>query len=182
MSRRRRTARVAAPARALTGALGVALALVGVLAARGSAGGPLLGALLWLLAAVVLHDAVVAPALVASGRVLEVLCAGSAAAFRVSVAALSVVAVMTLVVVPGLAVRAEGPRNPTVHPNDYAAVLAVAWTAAAVVVLLACAAGRLTRRRSAGGRGARSSCAPRSGRSRGARGAAAGEGPGPSTS
>lgn len=177
MSRRRPPA-----ARLLAVAAGLALVGVGVLAARGLPGGPLLGALLWLLAAVVLHDAVVAPVLVVAGAVLGRLCARSARAVGVATAALSVAAVTTLVAVPGLVVRAEGPRNPSVHPTDYATVLAVVWGAAVAVVLLAGAVARVTRRGSAGGRGARSSSGPRSGRSRAERGAAAGEGPGPSTS
>ncbi|WP_180357798.1 hypothetical protein [Streptomyces sp. NP160] len=169
-------------ARLAAGVLGVLLVLVGVVAGRVLDRGPLVGALLWLLAAVVLHDVLLAPAVAVVGRGLLRLVGGSRQAHRVAVAAAAVAGTTALVAVPGLVARAQGPRNPSVHPTDYAQVLAVVWAVAAAVVLVAAAAGRVSRRRAPSARGRRSSSAPRTARSPSARGGAAGEGPGPSTS
>lgn len=136
--------------RALAAVAGGALVVVGgVLVVRG-APGALGGLALWLAAAVVLHDGVLAPATRLGGALLSRLVGPRGAARAAAVSAVVVAGVLTLVSVPNLAVRALGARNPSIHSTDYGVVLAAAWAAAALVVLGAA----VSRRRGRARRGA----------------------------
>lgn len=95
------------------------------------------GLLLWLAASAVLHDAVLAPVVVAVSLLVR------RRGRRVPLGALVIAqvgvvvgVVLTLVVVPEIHAQRLGPRNDTVLPLDYGLHLAVAW----VVVVVATAA------------------------------------------
>lgn len=78
----------------------------------------------WLLAAVVLHDAVLSPFVVGIGLVLRRL--GRTIrpwALVVAQAAVVLGSVLALVVVPEIWAKAHGQKNPTVLPFDYGARL-----------------------------------------------------------
>jgi hypothetical protein len=96
------------------------------------------GLLIWLIGAVLAHDAVIAP--VVAGVALVVGRAGR----RIRAAVLAIVqvgvvggVVLSLVVVPEIVAKAEGTGNATVLPFDYAARLGVAWLVVAVLTALA---------------------------------------------
>lgn len=111
--------------------------LVGVAVAALVAGVPFgqWGAILiWLVCAVLLHDAVFAPLVLVGSRLLHRIGA------RVSWAQIGVVQValviggaITLVAFPGIRSQSLGTRNPTVLVFPYALHLAVAWAAIGVV-------------------------------------------------
>jgi len=98
------------------------------------------GLLVWLIGAVLAHDAVIAP--VVAGVALLVGRTGR----RVRPAVIAIVqvgvvvgVVLTLIVVPEIVAKARGPKNDTVLPFDYGARLGVAWLVVAVLTALAVA-------------------------------------------
>lgn len=142
--------RAVARVRVLLGALGVAVAaygayvLVGVLPPAGY-----LGLAIWLLAAVVLHDAVLVPAVSVlravahrAGRSLPV------SAIRLAEAGFFLAGSITLLVVPEIYAQHLGSSNPTVLPGSYGRALLATWVVVAVVTGLAVAAVSLQARRS----------------------------------
>ena len=97
----------------------------------------------WVFAAIVVHDGLIAPVVVAFGVI------GRGTARRigpiapaVARAALVAAACCSLVLIPGLVVRAVGARNPTIHVVDYPLVLAGLWIAAVAVAGAAVLVGR----------------------------------------
>ena len=100
-----------------------------------------LAVVIWLAGAIVLHDAILAPASAAVGGGLRR--AGGRmprGAATLIGAGLAIGAVVTILVVPLLIAQARGPRNPTVLAGEYALALAVAWLAIAVLVAAGVAA------------------------------------------
>ena len=94
----------------------------------------------WLLAALVLHDGILAPAAFAGNRVLR------GAGARIPPAVLAVLqgavvvgVVLTLMVLPEIRAKQIGPRNPTVLPFDYGLRLGLLWIVLAVLTGLVCA-------------------------------------------
>lgn len=104
--------------------------------------------LLWLVAVVAVHDGIIAP------LVAFVALRGAATARRIGVAAATVArtalcaaAVCALIAVPGIVVRALGPRNPTIHVTDYVAVVAGLWCVAILIAGAAVVVGSARQRR-----------------------------------
>jgi hypothetical protein len=98
------------------------------------------GLLVWLIGAVLAHDAVIAP--VVAGVALLVGRTGR----RVRPAVIAIVqvgvvvgVVLSLIAVPEIVAKARGPKNDTVLPFDYGARLGVAWLVVAVLTALAVA-------------------------------------------
>lgn len=103
----------------------------------------------WLLAAVVLHDAVLSPFIVAVGLLLR------RTGRRLGVGVLVVVqtavvlgSVLALVVLPEIAAKHHGQKNPTVLPFDYTTRLLVVEGVLLAVVVVALVVGVVRARRS----------------------------------
>ncbi|TPW72821.1 hypothetical protein [Schumannella sp. 10F1B-5-1] len=108
------------------------------------------GLAVWLVVAVLLHDAVLAPLLVAAG--LGLLRARdrlriSARAAAVVQGAVVVAGVLTAVGIPGLLANQRGSANPTIATTPYLLSLAVIWTLAVVAIAVALVVPRLSARR-----------------------------------
>ncbi|MBF4580062.1 hypothetical protein [Frigoribacterium sp. VKM Ac-2530] len=106
------------------------------------------GLLVWLIGAVIAHDAIIAP--VVAGIALVVGRTGR----RITPAVLAIVqvgivlgVVLTLVVVPEIIAKARGPKNDTVLPFDYGVRLGVAWLVVVVLTALAVVAWTVLARR-----------------------------------
>jgi len=98
------------------------------------------GLLVWLIGSVIVHDAIIAPVVVAVG--LAVRRTGRrvpAAVIALVQSAVVVGVVLSMIVVPEIVARAKGPKNDTVLPFDYAARLGAMWVVIAVVTALAVA-------------------------------------------
>ncbi|GAA1835074.1 hypothetical protein [Agromyces salentinus] len=101
-----------------------------------------LGIATWVGAAIVLHDGVVAPVVVAVGL-------GAARADRrlgrgpvaVVQGAMLVGAILTAIALPALIASLRGNANPTILVGSYASSLAVAWALVAITVAVAAVAG-----------------------------------------
>ncbi len=105
------------------------------------------GILLWLAAAVVLHDGVFAPIVLIGTRLLRRVGARvSWGAIAVVQVALVVGGAITAIAIPGIRARQLGARNPSVLVFDYAAHLAVAWGVIAVLAAVVVLAISLRRR------------------------------------
>ncbi|MCU1569462.1 MAG: conserved rane protein [Naasia sp.] len=107
----------------------------------------LLGFVLWLIGAILVHDGILAPIVLGVGLLLRR--AGRRipwAILGMVQAALIVGAVLTLVVAPEIYAQSRSPGNPTVLVGDYAARLVGLWAVLGVLVTVA-AAGYLLRRR-----------------------------------
>jgi hypothetical protein len=135
MSAGMRTARIALVAVGVGGLVAGAALLVTTVRPSGIAG---LG--VWLLAALVLHDGILAPAAFAGNRLLR------GAGARIPPAVLAVLqgavvigVVLTLIVLPEVRAKQLGPRNPTVLPFDYALRLGLLWIVLAVLTTVVCA-------------------------------------------
>jgi hypothetical protein len=92
------------------------------------------GVALWIGAAIVLHDAVLAPLVFFCGILLR------RAGRRVTGTIVLVVqgaivagSIMTLIVVPAIVARSLTPNNPSILPLDYGRNLALFWVAVALV-------------------------------------------------
>jgi hypothetical protein len=106
------------------------------------------GLLVWLLAAVVLHDAVLSPFVLAVGAGLRR--AGRVLRTWVLVvvqAAVVLGSVLALVVVSEIVAKSQGTKNPTVLPFDYTARLLVVEGVLVAVVVVALVVGAVTARR-----------------------------------
>lgn len=102
----------------------------------------------WLLGAVVLHDAILSPFVLAVGMGLRR--AGRALRTWVLVvvqAAVVLGSVLALVVLPEIAAKAHGTKNDTVLPFDYTTRLLVVEGVLVVVVVIALVVGAVTARR-----------------------------------
>ena len=92
------------------------------------------GVALWIGAAIVLHDAVLAPLVFFSGILLRR--AGrrvTGTIVLVVQGAIVVGSIMTLVVVPAIVAQSLTPNNPSILPLDYGRNLALFWVAVALV-------------------------------------------------
>ncbi|MBT1546279.1 hypothetical protein [Curtobacterium aurantiacum] len=108
----------------------------------------------WLLAAVVLHDAVLSPFVVGAGLLLR----RAGGALRVWVLVVVQVAivlgsVLALVVLPEIVAKDDGPKNPTVLPFDYGTRLLLVEGALLVVVVVVLVVGVVLARRPAASSG-----------------------------
>jgi hypothetical protein len=95
---------------------------------------------IWLVAALVLHDGLLAPATFAADRLLR----GAGArippvVLAVLQGAVVVGVVLTLMVLPEIRAKQIGPRNPTVLPFDYGLRLGLLWIALAGLTAIVCA-------------------------------------------
>ncbi|TFD82645.1 hypothetical protein [Cryobacterium fucosi] len=118
------------------------------------------GVALWVGAAIVVHDAVIAPVLFFAGVLLRR--AGRRLAgtvIAVLQGAIVLGSIMTLIVVPAIVAQTQGraPQNPTVLPLDYGTNLAVFWV---VIAVLATAASAVLYARSRRAEGRRSAVGP----------------------
>lgn len=92
------------------------------------------GLLTWLIAAVILHDGILSPIVVAiSVGMRRVGRSIPPAVLAIVQAGIVVGCVFTLVVVPEIIRKAKVPKNDTVLPFDYGSRLALLWVAVAVV-------------------------------------------------
>ena len=107
-----------------------------------------LGLLLWLAAAIVLHDGILVPVITGLNRAFGGLGqrAPQLLVWVVRVALL-VGGIVTLIVVPTIFAQRAGNANPTVLPNDYGRNLALFWAALIVVTAIVCAVVYLRTRR-----------------------------------
>jgi hypothetical protein len=106
-----------------------------------------IGVAVFLLLAIVVHDAILSPVVFVAGLLLRK--AGRRlppVALVVVQAGVVMMAVMTLVVVPEIRARAIGNDNPTILIADYAPRLALMWVATAVVTAVVAALYARTRR------------------------------------
>lgn len=103
----------------------------------------------WLLGAVVLHDAVLSPVVVGAGLLLRRTGRSVRAWVLVVVQAAVVLgSVLALVVLPEIAAKAHGQKNPTVLPFDYGMRLVIVEGTLLVVVLAVLVVGaRMSRNR-----------------------------------
>jgi hypothetical protein len=93
------------------------------------------GVILWLAAAVALHDAVLVPGFALAGRVLRRTARQVPTSILiVAEAGFAVGALLTAVVVPELIAQVRGPKNPTVVPGDYLLRLGAVWLGIAAIV------------------------------------------------
>ena len=117
--------------------LGAVFLVTGAILLFGRPTGPrLLGIVVWLAAAIVLHDAILVPVLSLAGRVRDATGRRMGiprAATRIVDAAVVVGGVLTLAVVPEIWAKQLGPANPTVLPGDYGIRLVVVWVVLAVL-------------------------------------------------
>lgn len=102
----------------------------------------------WLLGAVVLHDAVLSPFVVAVGLLLRRAGRALRAWTLVVVQAVVVLgSVLALVVLPEIAAKAHGQKNPTVLPFDYTTRLLVVEGVLVLVVVAVLVVGAVRGRR-----------------------------------
>lgn len=101
----------------------------------------------WLLGAVVLHDAVLSPFVVGAGLLLR-RTGRSIRAWVLVVVQSAVVlgSVLALVVLPEIAAKAHGQKNPTILPFDYGVRLAIVEGVLLVVVIVVLVVGGLMSR------------------------------------
>jgi hypothetical protein len=122
-------------ARITLGACGLVIVLIGVTLLIGTLRFEQLAGLgIWLACAIVLHDAVLVPAVTVLSALLKR--AGRAfprSAVLVIEGAFAVGMLISLAVGPEIYAKALGPRNSTVLPADYAARLIAVWVVIVVV-------------------------------------------------
>lgn len=98
----------------------------------------LFGLVIWLAAAVVLHDAILSPLLFGLGWLLRL---GGGRLPLPAIAVVQVAAVVggvgSLLLLPAIRAKALGPRNPSVLPLDYVGNLAGMWVVLAAVTVVA---------------------------------------------
>lgn len=105
----------------------------------------------WLLAAVVLHDAILSPFVVGAGLLLRRAGRSLRAWVLVVVqAAIVLGSVLALVVLPEIAAKDHGQKNPTVLPFDYGTRLLLVEGALLVVVVVVLVVGVVRSRRAGG--------------------------------
>jgi hypothetical protein len=125
---------VSRPPRAATAVVGLGLLALGAWMLAPSPPRVLAGLGLWLVAAALLHDAVVGPLARLAGAGLGALTRGSPLRRRVALSAVTTAGALTLVALPNVLARARGPRNSSIHTTDYLLVLLVVWLVAALVL------------------------------------------------
>jgi hypothetical protein len=111
----------------------------------------LIGVALWLIGAIVLHDAILSPLLVGVGLLMRR--AGHRVPWTVIAlvqGAIVIGCLFTLMFLPEIAVQQRGPKNATVVPLDYAQNLVIMWVVLAVIVVVGSIV--LVRRTRSGGR------------------------------
>ncbi|QWT25484.1 hypothetical protein KPL76_14395 [Subtercola sp. PAMC28395] len=111
----------------------------------------IVGVALWMLGAIILHDAVLSPLVLVAAVVFRragrkpatasaSLSARSRRTWRgvllIIQSAVIVGAILTLIVVPEIYAKTLGTANPTILPSDYGLRLAVMWVVIAVVTAL----------------------------------------------
>jgi hypothetical protein len=108
-----------------------------------------LGIALWFAGAIILHDAIIAPAVFVTGIVLRRLGRRLPGAILVILqVAIVLLAIITAIVVPEILKKNGGSANPTILPLDYLANLAALYlitgvaTLAAIVIYVVVAARR----------------------------------------
>jgi hypothetical protein len=99
----------------------------------------IVGVGIWILGAIVLHDAVLSPALLG----IDVLLRRAGRRVRIGVVVIIQVgivvgAIMSLLVLPEIYAKTLGTKNDTVLPLDYGPNLALFWLGTAVVTAIAC--------------------------------------------
>lgn len=99
----------------------------------------IVGVGIWILGAIVLHDAVLAPALLG----IDVLMRRAGRRVRPAVVVIVQVgvvvgAIMSLIVLPEIYAKVLGPKNDTVLPLDYGLNLALFWGVTALLTAVAC--------------------------------------------
>jgi hypothetical protein len=95
------------------------------------------GLLTWLIAAVIIHDGIIAPIVVGiSVSMRRVGRRIPPAVIAIIQGAVVLGSVFTLIVVPEIIRKAKIPNNPTVLPFDYAGRLAILWAAILIVTAL----------------------------------------------
>jgi hypothetical protein len=111
----------------------------------------LIGVALWLIGAIVLHDAILSPLLVGVGLLMRR--AGHRVPWTVIALVQGAVVIgclFTLMFLPEIAVQQRGPKNATVVPLDYAQNLVIMWVVLAGIVVVGSVV--LVRRTRSGGR------------------------------
>ncbi|WP_353807154.1 hypothetical protein [Agromyces sp. SYSU T00194] len=106
-----------------------------------------LAVVIWLAGAIVLHDAIIAPATAVVGGGLRR--AGGRmprGAVTLVEAGLVIGGLFGVIVLPLLIAQARGPRNPTILAGDYALAFALLWLVIVVLVAVGVAALRARRR------------------------------------
>ncbi|MBA8816028.1 hypothetical protein FHX48_001101 [Microbacterium halimionae] len=105
---------------------------------------------IWLVMALIIHDAVIAP-IVAVAASFALPLARTIGPVYAAIARASLVAsaCAALVAIPGIAVRIAGPRNSTIHTTDYLFVVAIMWLSALTMSAACVLAGWLARKRRA---------------------------------
>lgn len=115
-------------ARIILVTVGVALLGGGVLVLLDTVRLPRLGGLMiWIVAAIVLHDLVLAPILFGAGLLLRRTGRMPGTVIAVIQGVLVVGSLMSLIVVPILVAQNFTPKNPTVLPLDYRLNLGIFW-------------------------------------------------------
>lgn len=138
--------------RVALGILGIGIAVFGVYVTfRDVPPASYLGLALWLIAAIVLHDAVLVPVLTAfraaarrAGRQLPT------AAIWIVETGFLVGGAITVLAVPEIYAKHRGTLNPTVLPGAYGPALLVTWVVIVLVTVLAAGAVTLTHRQGRG--------------------------------
>jgi hypothetical protein len=122
-TKRMRAARIVLIALGILGLAWGAYVLVDTVALR-----RLPGVALWIGAAIVLHDAVIAPLVFGLGVLTRRAGHRVIGGIIVTVQAVIVLgSLMTLIVVPAIVAQGLGPKNPTILPLDYAVNLGLFW-------------------------------------------------------
>lgn len=100
----------------------------------------ILGVIVWIVAAIIVHDGILSPLLL----LLDVWM--RRAGRRIPYAVLAIIqggvvvgAIMSLLVLPEIYKKALGTKNPTILPLDYGLNLALFWVAVALLTAAACA-------------------------------------------
>ena len=131
--------------------LGAGLLVTGAVLLFGRPTGPrLVGIVIWLAGAILLHDAILVPVLTIAGRLRDATgrrIGLPPAAVRIVDGAVVVGGVLTLAVLPELWAQHLGPANPTVLPGDYGARLLAVWVVIGVLAAVGVVAVTLRARR-----------------------------------
>ena len=92
------------------------------------------GVVLWIGAAIVLHDAVISPLVFGLGVLTRRAGRRLTGSIIVTVQAVIVLgSLLTLIVVPAIVAQGLGPKNPTILTQDYAVNLGLFWLTLAVL-------------------------------------------------
>ncbi|WP_394770524.1 hypothetical protein [Lacisediminihabitans sp.] len=98
------------------------------------------GVALWFLAALILHDGIIAPIVFGVGFALRKVGRSiPVAVLAILQAGLVVASVFAIIVLPAVYKKTLGTKNPTVLPFDYGTRLVIVWVAVAVLTAAAIA-------------------------------------------